>query len=786
MARIPDVAGESQQPVPQPSGGVATYEPPNWRQVGMAGQIVSGAGRELEQASEIVAATNERQDTLDAQAAANQLQQQRITQEFDPQTGFRNAKQGQAVGQQFVDANTAKFNEGALALRDGLANENQRRIYDQHARVQGLQFKSALLQHQAQETERFNDSTANSSIDLALRTMAQKPTDELNFQTGLTQINGTLDATAKRKGLPDEQLADLKSKYLDAAYSTRITSIMDGIPGVAAANPYMAEKMFRQVQDQLGPASQVHLAAQVQKAVQSVQARDTAQGLIYGRAPTRPSDIAPAVNGAPLAAVVRDMESGGNPDAVSAKGAQGAMQVMPMTQANPGFGVRPAQVGADGKTLPGELDRVGRDYLGAMTARYDAPALVMAAYNAGPGALDDWMHGTNDSGKNPSRTSIGDPRTGQVSTEDWIRKIPFAETQAYVTNGLRKLNAAAGQPDAPIQAPTANQLKTDLFARVQYARNVAEQQYPGDTAYADAVAARTENYGRLVLSNQQAVEAGARDGLFQGIVGPNANGTGKPLTIDQLLADPQMKANWDKATPEAKLAIQTHFKNGAGDPPRTPDTQQLYYTMLGQAATNREVFANADLSPLIAQLPHADFDRLATLQMGARNKAERDADKQTNLLHALTLANDYALKPARIPIPNKDTPQAQRALYDQFTGRLSEQIDQFQAANKRVPNDKEIVGIARSLTTTVQVPGKWWGTADKRAFEIQPDQESTVSAALTDQDKSRLSAGFSSRYGRPPQDSELQALRVAELLHGNDPTYLRQLDAQIRTNKAKP
>src|ERR1700747_1399941 len=99
MARLPDVAGESQQPVPQPSGSVATYEPPNWRQVGMAGQIISGGGRGQGRAAHTVAATNERQDALVAQSAGNALQQQRITQEFDPKVGFRNAKEGGAVGQ---------------------------------------------------------------------------------------------------------------------------------------------------------------------------------------------------------------------------------------------------------------------------------------------------------------------------------------------------------------------------------------------------------------------------------------------------------------------------------------------------------------------------------------------------------------------------------------------------------------------------------------------------------------------------------------------------------------
>lgn len=552
MARLPDIAGEAQQPVPQPSAGVASYEPPNWRQVGMAGQVISGAGRDMEEAANTVAMSNERQDAITATAAANRVQQARITREFDPNTGFRNAKEGQAVGQRFLDTYTQGFSDDVSAARSTLENDDQRRMFDQHAQVQGLQFKSALLQHQAAETDKFNDSTANSTIDLSLRTMAQKPTDELNFQTGLAQINGTIDATGRRKGMPPEQVAELKGKYLDAAYSTRITSIMDGIPGVAQANPYAAEKLFKQVQDQLGPASQVHLAKQVQKSIQSVQERDIAQAIIFGgRFPAVPSVIQPALGGAPpLQAIVQGMESGGNPDAVSPKGASGAMQVMPATAANPGYGVRPAALGADGKPQAGELERVGRDYLGAMSARYGDPALTMAAYNAGPGVVDQWLQ------KN------GDPRAGQISMQDWVAKIPFAETQKYVTEGLHRLNAAGGHPDAPIQAPTANVLKTDLYARVMSARHLAEQQYPGDTAYADAVASRVENYGRMVISNQQGMQASAADAITAATNGTKPDGSDAPVTLDQLLADPDVKRSWDQATPQFKATIQREFASG--------------------------------------------------------------------------------------------------------------------------------------------------------------------------------------------------------------------------------
>jgi soluble lytic murein transglycosylase len=105
-------------------------------------------------------------------------------------------------------------------------------------------------------------------------------------------------------------------------------------------------------------------------------------------------------------------ESGGNPNAVSPKGARGLMQVMPATARDPGFGIRPS----DGSQA--DDVRVGREYRAKMQDRYGGdPAKMWAAYNAGPGRLDAAIrsHG-----------------------ENWLQAMP-AETQKYVRNNVRQL-----------------------------------------------------------------------------------------------------------------------------------------------------------------------------------------------------------------------------------------------------------------------------------------------------------------------------------------------------------
>jgi len=101
-----------------------------------------------------------------------------------------------------------------------------------------------------------------------------------------------------------------------------------------------------------------------------------------------------------LAAAVEWVESKNNPDAVSRKNAVGVMQVMPKTLKKPGFGVKPAK-----NKSTAENRRVGMQYLEAMISRYDSIELGLAAYNWGPGNVDDWLASEGLAGDWPKETS---------------------------------------------------------------------------------------------------------------------------------------------------------------------------------------------------------------------------------------------------------------------------------------------------------------------------------------------------------------------------------------------
>lgn len=197
----------------------------------------------------------------------------------------------------------------------------------------------------------------------------------------------------------------------------------------------------------------------------------------------------------PGQAAIVQTESGGNPNAVSPKGALGAWQVMPNTNANPGFGVTPAR-----DNSPAELNRVGRDYYEAMNLRYGSPTLGAIAYNMGPGATDAWLRNGGQWEKLPQETRN---YIGKVSTLTALNGMPQQPQQ--------------GQPAGAIYAepPMGSKAMSDT-AQAASARVMADdyQNMQGVRQNAPAI---IQAYDHLLgLANQGGVEGWLANGGLTG------------------------------------------------------------------------------------------------------------------------------------------------------------------------------------------------------------------------------------------------------------------------------
>jgi hypothetical protein len=125
-------------------------------------------------------------------------------------------------------------------------------------------------------------------------------------------------------------------------------------------------------------------------------------------------------------------ESNYNPNAVSNKGAQGLMQLMPATAR--GLGVK-------NPMNPRENIEGGVKFLKYLQTQFSDPALALAAYNAGEGA---------------------------VRRYNWIP--PYPETQDYVVKVARNYRQAKAAAAARPPAPPSQQQQSQSKAVVQTAK----------------------------------------------------------------------------------------------------------------------------------------------------------------------------------------------------------------------------------------------------------------------------------------------------------------------------
>ncbi len=148
------------------------------------------------------------------------------------------------------------------------------------------------------------------------------------------------------------------------------------------------------------------------------------------------------------------VESNYNAYAVSPKGAQGLMQLTPPTA---------RMLGVSNSFDPGENIEAGVKYLKSLQDLYKDDRLALAAYNAGPGAVDKYK---------------------------WIP--PYPETQKYVENVGKRYEAARQAAAAKAEAK-ADEAKPEAASADSAGAKQQEEKY-------SAVQQFVDEYGRLHLT----------------------------------------------------------------------------------------------------------------------------------------------------------------------------------------------------------------------------------------------------------------------------------------------
>ncbi|MFK7942301.1 MAG: transglycosylase SLT domain-containing protein, partial [Paracoccaceae bacterium] len=381
---------------------------------------------------------------------------------YAPETGYLGQRQNNAVAQYGA---TQKEINGVKedALKD-LSESMRARLEPAISRRVDSAFQKMAV-HQNNELTAWLDGAAQARVSASADDALAAFSDEGEINGHLLLGVGEIRNRAERLGWSSDQRLAAEQAYTSATLKAVILRRAQDDPSAALAYAQrnqgrLTASDFAYIEKVVGTESKLR------------QGRQWAQGQGAVRLTGAAAEVA-----ASLQQAVISQESGGKATAESPVGAAGLMQIMPATARDLASqmgiagvaSMSDAQVKQWLKANPEQNVRMGTQYLTQQLERYGGvPELALAAYNAGPGAVDSWIE------------RFGDPRTGEISISEFVSKIPYKETREYVPSVLKRMPEAAVVSDdrfaqaMQIQDPVVRDAALSELAKMQQIQNAAE------------------------------------------------------------------------------------------------------------------------------------------------------------------------------------------------------------------------------------------------------------------------------------------------------------------------
>lgn len=483
----PNVA-PSELPSPQISRFAYSAIGSGGEELQRAGNAVVGIGREL---GEEVTNTLDLANRIRVNDALNQLREQQLTLTYgaqdDPSTGYL-AQQGKNAlerpnGQSLAGEYTDKLQTTVSDLADSLGNDAQRQLFNREAANLVTGFQGDVQRHTLQQFHDYALETQSGTIKLAQNAAALGWSNPDGVRESMNQAAAAVVASGRLMGKPASEIEAERQQVVSGIHTKVIESALEN-NNPSYAMQYMNTNKSGMTADDILRV-QGKLNRDVDSQVSQMAVTATTAQYQPAMAPGGMDRFANLIMTSGEGTGGKDFRADGSP-ITSPKGAKYAMQVMPDTAANPGYGVKPAQ-----SDTPDEYNRVGRQLLGALVQKYGNVPQAAAAYNAGAGAVDAAITAAKSDG-----------------TGNWLAHLSN-ETQGYVQRISKQYNAGQGAPQLPtkeefVQAAVSRLGENPRPEQVTLTQNAAERQYgvltasvkeQGDQALADAQRALIANGG---------------------------------------------------------------------------------------------------------------------------------------------------------------------------------------------------------------------------------------------------------------------------------------------------
>lgn len=641
------------------------------QQMGQMGQALSQAGAA---GSRIAMAMQEQVDQVRVNDAVNQARQAAQDLAYNPQTGYLNLKGHEALerpeGKALPEEYGQKLQDHLTALESKLSTDTQRQAFRANAQALHTQFLGQAQSHMLGEFRSHAMSVQDGTIALAdndARLHWNKP--DL-----IAPALGAAKAAVVEKG----RVAGWSASQTEAALLTTTGKVHSAVimSALENGNPTYAMGYLERNKAEMTADDILRVQGHVHK--------EMWQQAAAGAVSTATADAVPKM--APthfdrMVHITAMAESGGREtDAqgrtiTSPKGAQGVMQVMPGTNKDPGYGVKPA---ADNS--PEERARVGRDYLQAMLRVYGDPAKAWAAYNAGPGALDKAMKASRNE------------HTGQPG--DWLAFMP-KETQAYVAKNMKAL----GSGEAPA-APTELDFVNRALAALP----------PGTPAQAVEITRTRASQQWGVMSKSLNEKAEAAIASAQRFLAGNPG-----ATVDQV---PANTLDAIRQFAPGKLDDLMKYADAVGKPEALKTDLRLY-NRLESNPQELAKMSDAQFESLRAHLEPTDFKHFSR-QRGEARKGAPEKSTESIDVGAMKAALDSRLASLDIqanPRANDSAGQERIGGIRQFV--RTSIFEAQRATGRKFTQDEVEQHIDKLFTASVEMKGLLWGTNTQNLMAMQ-------------------------------------------------------------------
>lgn len=470
------------------------------RQMIQAGQNLAGASDALGQAAMAMQLKVNATIVDDAMNDARELARRLTWGDKDPNGGlvggYRNAKGYDAIkresGKSLDDEVAEEFDAGIKELaKSKITNADQRMAFERQVNDIAAQLRQGASIHQAEQFDSYYSGVykgmvSNLTADFGMR----DPTDLAGQKEAMGQIEGAVAMLASHQGASAQEL-EVGQR---AARGAAVASLFDTV---------MAEKKYDVAQALLNEWGEKIDANTAVKMKLSLDGRVSVQlGEQLAESAWR-TNAAPAFEGGDpqrafnimLGLETRTRHVGENGRVMrSPKGAFGIAQLMPDTAEEVAKGLGRPELAELAKkpTKKGEAANrlLGETYFNQLLTKFkgDVPK-AMAAYNAGPGRVQDAI------------------RKASAEGGDWTQYVP-KETQDYVSNGMRSFGAGEGRS----RKPTRQELLDAIDSRTtdpdvrraayswldrRFSAAEADERDRNETAFAQALTIVRETGGNI-------------------------------------------------------------------------------------------------------------------------------------------------------------------------------------------------------------------------------------------------------------------------------------------------